>query len=188
MNFQGPPQGAHQIAQGSALYILNRKEPSVTQASVLNVSQPHVSKAAASNPALALQGFVVDLTLSMGSETTTIEFPVNSTSANYPEKAWFISNDRLAVTREIESMANMSRQILSQVPMHQKMVNGCDALLLQLNPEKQKEVAQEQEIAALKAQVEEMKRSSADTGAKLDRVLALLAVDGPRKSTKTKEE
>lgn len=188
MNFQGPPQGAHQIAQGSALYILNRKEPSVTQASVLNVSQPHVSKAAASNPALALQGFVVDLTLSMGSETITIEFPVNSTSANYPEKAWFISNDRLAVTREIESMANMSRQILSQVPMHQKMVNGCDALLLQLNPEKQKEVAQEQELAALKAQVEEMKRSSADTGAKLDRVLALLAVDGPRKSTKTKEE
>ena len=187
MNFQGLPQGATQIAQGAVLFILNRKEPSVTQASVLNVSQPHVSKAAASNPALAMQGFVVDLTLSMGSETTTIEFPVNSASANYPEKGWFISNDRLAVTREIESMANMSRQILSQVPMHQKMVNGCDALLLQLNPEKQKEAAQEQEIAALKAQIEEMKRSSAETGNKLDKVLALLAVDGPRKSNKKED-
>lgn len=187
MNFQGLPQGATQIAQGAVLFILNRKEPSVTQASVLNVSQPHVSKAAASNPTLAMQGFVVDLTLSMGSETTTIEFPVNSASANYPEKGWFISNDRLAVTREIESMANMSKQILSQVPMHQKMVNGCDALLLQLNPEKQKEAAQEQEIAALKAQIEEMKRSSAETGNKLDKVLALLAVDGPRKSNKKED-
>ena len=187
MNFQGLPQGATQIAQGAVLFILNRKEPSVTQATVLNVSQPHVSKAAASNPALAMQGFVVDLTLSMGSDTTTIEFPVNSASANYPEKAWFISNDRLAVTREIESMANMSRQILSQVPMHQKMVNGCDALLLQLNPEKQKEAAQEQEIAALKAQIEEMKRSSADTGNKLDKVLALLAVDSPRKPNKKED-
>lgn len=187
MNFQGLPQGATQIAQGAVLFILNRKEPSVTQATVLNVSQPHVSKAAASNPALAMQGFVVDLTLSMGSDTTTIEFPVNSASANYPEKAWFISNDRLAVTREIESMANMSRQILSQVSMHQKMVNGCDALLLQLNPEKQKEAAQEQEIAALKAQIEEMKRSSADTGNKLDKVLALLAVDSPRKSNKKED-
>ena len=102
MNFQGLPQGATQIAQGAVLFILNRKEPSVTQASVLSVSQPHVAKAAATNPALAMQGFVVDLTLSMGGETTTIEFPVNSASANYPEKAWFISNDRLAVTREIE--------------------------------------------------------------------------------------
>lgn len=183
----GLPQGASQIAQGAVLFILNRKEPSVTQATVLNVSQPHVSKAAATNPALAMQGFVVDLTLSVGSETTTIEFPVNCASANYPEKAWFISNDRLAVTREIESMANMSRQILSQVPMHQKMVEGCDALLLQLNPEKQKEVAQEQEIAALKAQIEEMKRSSSETGNKLDKVLAILAVDSPR-GIKTKKE
>lgn len=184
--FQGLPQGAAQIAQGSALYILNRKEPNVIPATVVNVSQPHVSKSAQTNPALALQGFVVDLTLSMGNETTTIEFPVNSANANYPDKGWFVSNDRLAVTREIESMANMSKQILSQVPMHEKMVKGCEALLMQLNPEKQKEAQQAEEISMLKAQIEEMKRNSSETGSKLDRVLALLAVDSPRK--KQKEE
>lgn len=186
MMFQGLPQGATQIAQGSSLYILNRKEPSVIPATVVNVSQPHVSKSAQTNPAMALQGFVVDLTLSVGNETTTIEFPVNSASANYPEKGWFISNDRLAVTREVESMANMSRQILSQVPMHQKIVQGCEALLLQLNPDKQKEAKQEEEIAMLRAQIEEMKRNSTETGDKLDKVLALLAVDSSRK--KSKEE
>jgi hypothetical protein len=184
--FNGLPQGVTQIAQGSALYILNRKEPSVTTATVVNVSQPHVSKSAQTNPALALQGFIVDLTLTMGNETTTIEFPVNSANANYPEKGWFVSNDRLAITREVESMANMSKQVLSQVPMHEKMVKGCEALLLQLNPDKQKEAQQAEEIAALKAQIEEMKRGYSDTGNKLDKVLALLAVDGPRK--KTKEE
>lgn len=185
--FSGLPQGAAQIAQGAVLYILNRKEPNVIPATVVNVSQPHVSKAAAGNPALAMQGFVVDLTLSMGNETTTIEFPVNSASANYPEKGWFVSNDRLAVTREIESMANMSKQILSQVPMHQKMVQGCEALLLQLNPEKQKEAQQAEEIAMLKAQIEEMKRNSSETGNKLDKVLALLAVDSPRNAKKKEE-
>lgn len=186
--FQGLPQGASQIAQGAALLILNRREPSVTTATVVNVSQPHVSKSAQTNPALAMQGFVVDLTLSIGNETTTIEFPVNSTSANYPDKGWFVSPDRLAVTREIESMANMSKQILSQVPMHEKMVKGCETLLLSLNPERQKEAQQAEEIAMLKSQIEEMKRSSSETGVKLDKVLALLAVDSPRNNPKTKKE
>lgn len=185
--FQGLPQGAPQIAQGASLYILNRKEPSVITATVVSVSQPHVAKAAQANPALALQGFVVDLTLTAGNETTTIEFPVNSASANYPEKGWFVSNDRLALTREIESMANMSRQVLSQVPMHQKIVQGCEALLVQVNPERQKEAQQAEEIAALKAQIEEMRRGYSDTGNKLDKVLALLAVDVPR-NNKRKEE
>lgn len=187
MNFQGLPQMASQIAQGSALFILNRKELKVVSATVANVSQPHVSKAAATNPALAMQGFVVDLTLTIGSETTTIEFPVNSATANYPEKGWFVTNDRLAVTREVESMANMSKQILAQVPAHEKIVQGCETLLMELNPEKQKEAQQEQEIAMLKAQIEEMKRSSADTGNKLDKVLALLAVDSPRKPNKKED-
>ena len=188
--FQGlPQQGAAQIAQGAALYILNRKEPSVTPATVLTVSQPHVSKSAQTNPALALQAFVVDLTLSMGNnETTTIEFPVNSTSANYPDKGWYVSNDRLAITREVESMSNMSKQILSQVPMHEKMVKGCEALLLQLNPERQKEAQQAEEIAMLKSQIEEMKRNSSETGMKLDKVLALLAVDSPRNIKLKKDE
>lgn len=185
--FQGLPQGAAQIAQGASLYILNRKEPSVNTATVVSVSQPHVSKAAQTNPALALQGFVVDLTISLGNDTTTIEFPVNSASANYPDKGWYVSNDRLAITRELESMANMSRQVLSQVPMHQKIVQGCEALLMQVNPERQKEAQQAEEIAALKAQIEEMKRGYSDTGNKLDKVLALLAVDSPR-STKSKKE
>lgn len=179
--FQGLSQGATQIAQGSSVYILNRKEPSVTPATVVNVSQPHVSKAAQTNPALALQGFVVDLSLSTGNETLTLEFPVNSASANYPEKGWFVSNDRLAIIREVESMSNMSKQILSQVPMHEKMVKGCETLLLQLNPDKQKEAQQAEEIAVLKAQIEEMKRNSSETGNKLDKVLALLSVESSRK-------
>ena len=184
--FNGLTQGATQIAQGAVLYIFNRKSFDVIQATVLNVSQPHVSKSAQTNPALALQGFVVDITLSMGNETNTVEFPVNSTSANYPEKGWFISNDRLAIIREVESMANMSKQVLAQVPMHEKVVKGCESLLLQFDVDKQKEAQQAEEIAMLKAQIEEMRRSSSETGNKLDKVLALLAVDSPR--TKKKEE
>lgn len=85
-------------------------------------------------------------------------------------------------------MSNMSKQILSQVPMHEKMVKGCEALLLQLNPERQKEAQQAEEIAMLKSQIEEMKRNSSETGMKLDKVLALLAVDSPRNVKLKKDE
>ncbi len=176
--FNGLPQGASQIAQGATLFILNRKEPSVIEANVVNVSQPHISKSAQNNPMGAFQNLVVDLTLSMnGGETTTIEFPINSAVANYPEKGWYASTDKNAVAREVESMANMSRQILTQVPMHQKIVQGCEALIMQLNPEKQKEAQQAQEITMLKAQLSEM-------SGKFDQLVSLLSAGNPMNTKK----
>ena len=184
--FQGLPQGAAQIAQGSALYILNRKEFSVTTATVDSVSQPHITKSAQTNPALAMQGLVVDLSISIGAESTSVEFPVNGVSANYPEKGWFISPDSQLVSKEIKAMDNASKQFLAQKPWHEMVIQKSPSLLMQLNPDMQKEAQQAEEIAMLKAQIEEMKRGYSDTGNKLDKVLALLAVDSPRK--KQKEE
>lgn len=185
--FQGLPQGAPQIAQGTTVYILNRKDFSVSAASVTGVSQPHISKAAQSNPALAMQGFVVDLTLSCGSDTTSVEFPVNSMSANYPDKGWFVSPDRLAVTREIETMENASKQFRAQLPWHEMVLQKAPSLKMQVNPEMQLEAEQAQKIASLESKIAEMERRSSESSTKLDKVLALLAADGPR-SGKTKKE
>lgn len=171
-----------QIAQGAALYILVRNDLSVIPATVVNVSQPHISKAAQSNPTLALQGFVVDLTLNLGMETTTIEFPVNSTSANYPEKGWFVSNDRQAVAREIEADVNMAEQELNRRPYYEQRVRVGKESLIKLTPERQKEAQQAAEIQALRAEIEEMKRSNSESGTKLDKVLALLSVETKKKS------
>lgn len=184
--FQGHPQGATQIAQGSALYILNRKDFSVATASVDAVSQPHITKSAQTNPALAMQGLVVDLSLNLGNETISVEFPMNGISANYPEKGWFISPDSQVISNEIRSMDNSSKQYIAQKPWHEMVIQKTPSLLMQLNPEMQKEAQQAEELAMLKSQIEEMKRNSAETGTKLDKVLALLAVESPRK--KTKEE
>lgn len=184
--FQGNPQGVPQIAQGGTLYIFNRKDFSTTIASIVSVSQPHISKAAQTNPALAMQGFVVDLSLSMGGENTSIEFPVNNTGANYPDKGWFVSSDRLAVTREIESAVNASKQYMAQKSYHEMVLQKGPALVMQLNPEMQLEAEQAQKIAALESRLAEMEKHSTESNTKLDKVLALLAVDAPRR--KAKEE
>ena len=184
--FQGFPQGATHITQGAVLTILNRKDYTVTTAMVEGVSQPHITKSAQTNPALAMQGLVVDLSVTINGNSTSVEFPVNGTSANYPEKGWFISPDSQVVAKEIRAMESASKQFMAQKPWHEMVIQKTPSLLVQVSPEMQKEAQQAEEIAMLKAQIEEMKRSSSETGNKLDKVLALLAVDSPRK--KTKEE
>ena len=175
--YNGLPQGASQIAQGATLYILNRKDFSITPATVTAVSQPHLSKAAQTNPALMMQGFVIDLTLSSGSETTTIEFPVNSTSASYADKGWFVSPDRLAVTHEIESMDSLSKQHLSQNGWHEMVVKKAPSLIMQLNPEKQAEAEQAKKIATLESQLAAM-------NGKFDQLVSLLSARNPADTNK----
>lgn len=178
--FNGIPQSASQISQGATLYVFNRKDFSVALASVTNVSQPHVSKAAQTNPALVIQGFVIDVFLNIGGESTSIEFPVNSTSANYPEKGWFVSTDRLIVTREIETAVNNSKQYKAQMPYHEMVIQKAPSLIMQLNPEKQLEAEQAQKITKLEAQLSEM-------NGRLEKMVGLLSAGIPA-NKKTKEE
>ena len=178
--FQGFPQGASQIAQGATLYLFNRKDFSVTMANVMNVSQPHVSKAAQTNPALGMQGFVVDLTIQIGNETTSVEYPVNSQGASYPEKGWYISPDPTVVSREVEAANNNSKQFLAQIPYHEMVVKKAPAVQMQLNPKLQMEARQAEKIASLEKQL-------ADISGKFDQMVGMLSA-AVQKNEKPKEE
>ena len=178
--FTGQPQGASQIAQGATLYLFNRKDFTVTMANVMNVSQPHVSKAAQTNPALGMQGFVVDLTIQIGNETTSVEYPVNSQGASYPEKGWYISPDPTAVSREVEAANNNSRQFLAQIPYHEMVVKKAPAVQMQLNPKLQMEAQQAEKIASLEKQL-------ADISGKFDQMVGMLSA-AVQKNEKPKEE
>ncbi len=185
--FNGLPQGAPQIAQGTALQILNRKDMTLIPATVTNVSAPHIPKAAQNNPTLAWQGLVVDLTVSMGSETTTVEYPMGSASASYPDKGWFISPDTAVVGREVEAMDKTSRQNIAMEQWNHMVVERSPQLLMQLFPEKAKEARQAQEIEMLKKQIDEMRSRSSESDAKLDRILESLSVARPANNKKKED-
>lgn len=185
--FSGQPQGAFQITQGTALHILNRKDMTHALATVTSMSAPHIPKAAQSNPALAWQGLVWDLTLSMGNETTTVEYPVNGASASYADKGWFISPDPLTVSREVEVMDKTSKQAISMEPWHHMVVERSGPLIIELNPERRKEAQQAQEIEMLKGQLEDMRRRSSESDAKLDRILESLSEARPANAKKKEE-
>jgi hypothetical protein len=140
------------------MYIYDRKAFGVKTAMVNSVSQPHISKAAQGNPALAFQGFVVDVSLSVDGDTKTVEFPVNSVSASYAEQGWFMSYDSSVVTREIESSISAAKQFLSQVPLNERIVKDGPELISQLNPSKRIEEQSMREIAGIREELAEFKR------------------------------
>lgn len=185
--FTGQPQGTPQIAQGATLQILNRKDMTLIPATITNVSSPHVPKEAQNNPSLAWQGLVVDLTLQMGTETTTVEYPINASGASYPKQGWYISPDPLVICREVETMDKASVQALGIMPWHQLVHEKSQGIILQLDSTKRKEAQQAQEMESMRAQIEEMRRRSTLSDAKLDKLLEMISAGVPKQQKPQKE-
>lgn len=166
------------LSQGAILPVLYKNEPRVAEGKVLSVNT-HLPTYNPSQPMAMLNGPVTDITVQI--EGATIPFaglPANGMIANFPDKGIFLATDKAAILREIESMAAASKQVLEQVPVHQKMVASCEELLLSLQPEKQKEAKQAQEIESLKTQLQDM-------NGKFDQMVQLLSA---KLGTTKKEE
>ena len=141
------------LSQGVIIPILYKNEPRVVDGKIVSVNT-HMPTYNPTQPMAMLNGPVTDITVQVGNETIPFAgLPANGVVANFPDKGLFIATDRTAVLREIESMAAVSKQALEQVPAHQKMVESCESLLIQLQPERQKEAQQAQEIESLKTQL-----------------------------------
>lgn len=144
------------LQQGALISILYKNEPRVADGKILSVNT-HMPMYNPSQPMAILNGPVTDITVQVGNDTIPFAgLPANGVVANFPDKGLFIATDKMAVLREIESMVAASKQVLEQVPAHKKLVSDCEALLLQLQPEKQKEAQQAQEIESLKTQLSTM--------------------------------
>jgi len=156
------------ISQGATLYILYRNEPRVAEGRVMSVNT-HMPVYNPSQPMNILNGFVSDITVQVGNDTIPfIGLPANAMIANFPDRGMFIAMDKSSILKELETMMLASKQVLEQVPTHQKMIKACDELLIQLQPEKKKEALQEKEIENLRTQLDTM-------SGKFDRLTELLS-------------
>ena len=144
------------LSQGALVSVLYRNEPRVVDGKVVALNT-HMPVYNPSQPLAMLNGPVTDITVQVGNDTIPfVGLPANGVVANFPDRGLFISTDRSAVIRELESMKTASEQALEQVPAHQRMVESCEQLLLDLQPERQKEVQQAQEIESLRTQLKIM--------------------------------
>lgn len=153
--------------QGATLYILYKNDPRLEKGRIVSVNT-HLPQFNPSQPQAMFGGMVTDLTVALGSETIPFAgLPATASVANFPDKGIFVSEDQGLIINELTSMRDNSQRIVESYDAHKALRDKCDALLISLNPEKQKEMQNAKEMADLKGELAEMKRMlSAFLGAK----------------------
>ena len=146
------------LSQGATLYILYKNEPRMEKGRVVALNT-HVPQFNPAQPQAMFGGMVTDLTVAVGSETVNLAgLPATASVANFPDKGMFVSEDQGMVINELTAMRDNSQRVVDSYDAHKALRDKCDALLLSLNPEKQKELAQAKELSELRGQLDEMKR------------------------------
>ena len=73
-----------------------------------------------------------------------------------------ISDSREAMNAELLSIKQKSLDAINNIGFHQNLVNTCDKILSELNPEFAEKQAQKQEIDSLKKQMSDMSKNIGD--------------------------
>ena len=146
------------LSQGATLYILYKNDPRMERGRVISANT-HLPQFNPAQPQAMFGGMVTDLTVSVGNETIPFAgLPATASMANFPDKGMFVSEDQGMIINEITSMRDNSQRIVDSYETHKALRDKCDALLLSLNPDKQKEMQNAKEMEALRGQLAEMKQ------------------------------
>lgn len=149
------------IRQGAIIYLLNKSGqdgPTLKIGQVDTVSQlqpKHQTFTPGVNVGLPnMNEMVVNIRVKF--EDGSLDFnqvPANLSLADF-NNGTVISDNRADMISEIEVMAQNSKQIISSVPYHHKVVNASDAMLKRLNPNFAKEVERDSNMASLTKKVD----------------------------------
>ena len=152
------------LRAGSLLYILNKgEEPSLKVGQVLSVTppRPKVNTQFMPNPMQMEQ--VIDITVKVGDDTKTFSgvntaLSIVDTGANN----YVISDDKQAITNEIEAFGTLSQNALNSVAYHKRVVAACKQMMMELNPSMQKEADRDAKIGNLERELAEMRNGFAE--------------------------
>ena len=105
---------------------------------------------------------VVDINVKVGDDTKTFaNVNSNLNLVDTGEGGYVISDDKNAITNEVERLGTLSQNVLDSVGYHKRMVAACKQMMLSLNPSLKKENERDEEIANLRKDFSEMKEMMA---------------------------
>lgn len=138
------------LRQGSLFYILDKGDDLTLKiGQVVSVSNPQPKYNQFSTPNYAQQPeMVVDVKVKIGEET--VDFKQLNSNINIANSGnLVVSDNKDAMSAEVESLLRNSKQIIESVPYHEKVISSCDLMLRELNPQFAKEKEQEEKIGML---------------------------------------
>ena len=138
------------IRQNSLFYILDKNNLKLEFGEVVNVSNPTPKYGQTAYPTqpFAQPEMFVDVKVKIGDVVNEYkQLPANASVANSGNL--IVSDSKEAMCAEVDSMLRNSRSVLDSVPYHEKVIESCDLMLRDLNPQFAKEKQQEEKIGAL---------------------------------------
>ena len=156
------------LRTNSLFYVLDKGEnPNLQIGQVVSVSNPQ-AKYPTFNNGFTPQPMetVVDVKVKINDDEVDFkQLPANGQIAN--DKNLVVSDNKEAMSAEVDAMLRQSKAILESVDYHERVVKSCEEMLLQLNPHIAKEKEQAEKISKLEGKVSGME-------GKLDRMMGLL--------------
>ena len=146
------------LRQGTPVYVLYKNEPRFAVGKVAQVSNQYPPQFNIQHPINPSNfGLMVDLSIEVDGKTEVYpRIPINSSIAEFPEKGVIISETRDGIVNEINVIRNASQTAIDQVDLHKRIIESCDQLLLDLNPQLRHDQEQADKIARLEEQLSGM--------------------------------
>ena len=138
------------LRTNSLFYVLDKGEnPNLRIGQVVSVSNPQ-TKYPTFNNGFTPQPMetVVDVRVKLGDEEVDFkQLPANGQIAN--DKNLVVSDNKDAMSAEVDAMLRQSKAILESVDYNKRVVESCEGMLQQLNPQIAKEKEQTEKINKL---------------------------------------
>lgn len=142
------------LRTNSLFYVLDKGEnPNLRVGQVVSVSNPQ-TKYPSFNNGFTPQPMetVVDVKVKLGDEEVDFkQLPANGQIAN--DKNLVVSDNKDAMSAEVDAMLRQSKAILESVDYNKRVVESCEGMLQQLNPQIAKEKEQTEKISKLEGKV-----------------------------------
>ena len=142
------------LRTNSLFYVLDKGEnPNLQIGQVVSVSNPQ-TKYPAFNNGFTPQPMetVVDVRVKLDDEEVDFkQLPANGQIAN--DKNLVVSDNKDAMSAEVDAMLRQSKAILESVDYNKRVVESCEGMLQQLNPQIAKEKEQTEKINKLEGKV-----------------------------------
>lgn len=142
------------LRTNSLFYVLDKGEnPNLRIGQVISVSNPQ-TKYPAFNNGFTPQPMetVVDVRVKLDDEEVDFkQLPANGQIAN--DKNLVVSDNKDAMSAEVDAMLRQSKAILESVDYNKRVVESCEGMLQQLNPQIAKDKEQTEKINKLEGKV-----------------------------------
>jgi hypothetical protein len=144
---------------GTPLYVLHKNEPQLEIGEVTYISQPSPQFVTAYNAGMQMPTtkMLVDVKIKTANGDVELQkLPADMSIADFGN-GMVISESRDAILNEIDTLRKSSVRIIESIEHHKAMVDKCDTLLAELNPQIKQDAERTKEFDSLKQEVSGIK-------------------------------